>query len=248
MVLSNTDRQEAHTSNSLTADTSFEVEELEFDPTRRGYTQVPNYFAYYWTPLLGAKAALTYERICSFAHGKKDTCYPSISLLADILAMDRHSLTGRMRRDSRPGHRQEYYQPGFLKQLVEAGLLRMETRPHHGGRNHYKFTVVKYPPLLSPDQVAQLSPRQQRRHQALLEDCHKDRADCAQLPPAQGEPPPVESPSSRPALAPEAECRPHQEPVPAPPPAPAVGTDVNTQRTKTTNSLSSRLPINTTHR
>ena len=148
MVLSNTDRQEAHTSNSFTADTSFEVEELEFDPTRRGYTQVPNYFAYYWTPVLGAKVALTYERICSFAHGKKDTCYPSISLLADILAMDRHSLTGRMRRDSRPGHRQEYYQPGFLKQLVEAGLLRMERRPHPGGRNHYKFTVVKYPPRL----------------------------------------------------------------------------------------------------
>ena len=72
------------------------------DPTRRGYTKVPNYFAYYWTPLLGAKGALTYERLCSFAHGNKEECYPSVALLADITGVDRHDLTGRVRRDRRP--------------------------------------------------------------------------------------------------------------------------------------------------
>ncbi|NOT55003.1 MAG: hypothetical protein HOP18_10390 [Deltaproteobacteria bacterium] len=241
MVLHTTDRQERHTFPSLTTDTSFEVEEIECDPTKRGYTQVPNYFAYYWTPLLGAKAALTYERICSFAHGKKDTCYPSISLLADILGMDRHSLTGRRRRDSRPGHRQEYYQEGFLQQLVEAGLLGMETRAHPGGRNYYKFTVVKYPPLLSPEQVAKLSPRQQRRHQDLLDDCGKEREERAPLTPAPRERAPVESPTSSPDLAQEAECRRHQQEVPSSPAACDDGTDVNTQRTKTNNTLSPEL-------
>ena len=242
MVLRNTDRHEAHPFQSLTADTAFEVEEIECDPTRRGYTQVPNYFAYYWTPVLGAKAALTYERICSFAHGKKETCYPSISLLADILGMDRHSLTGRRRRDSRPGHRPEYYQEGFLKQLVEAGLLGMETRAHPGGRNFYKFTVVKYPPLLTPEQVAKLSPRQQRRHQDLLAECRQPREDVGPSPCPAQEPPPVESPQSSSDLAQEAECRRHQEEVPSSPADPAAVTDVNTQRTETNNTLSPDLP------
>jgi hypothetical protein len=220
--------QEWLTIENRTSDGSIEVEEVEFDPTRRGYTQVPNYFSYYWTPLLGAKAALTYERICSFAHGKKDNCYPSIGLLADILAVDRHDLTGRMRRDSRPGRQQEYYQTGFLQQLVEAGLLRIETREHHGGRNHYKFVVVKSPPLLSPDQVAQLPPRLQRKHQDLLNDCQKEREDFARM--AVSKKHRGGGGSTGGGMTP---CQADRD---------AVSSDLNKQRTKKINSLSTDSP------
>lgn len=168
------DKQDESTIENRMIDGSFEVEEVEFDPTRRGYTQVPNYFAYYWTPLIGAKAALTFERICSFAHGKKQESYPSIGFLADILGVDRHDLTGRIRRDRRPGRQKEYYQKGLIQQLAEAGLLRVQIEEQRGGP-HYKFTVLKYPPLLSPEQIAQLPARLQRKHQELLDRCQKDR-------------------------------------------------------------------------
>jgi hypothetical protein len=177
------DRQDGRQSGLRKAEESFEVEEVEFDPTRRGYTPVPNYFAYFWTPLLGAKAALTYERICSYAHGGKDECYPSVGLLADILGIDRHDLTGRVRRDRRPGRQGEYYQKGLFQILAEHGLLRIAIEERKHGR-HYKFNVLKYPPLLSPEQIAQLPPRLQRKHQELLDRCQQERAEFARpLPP-----------------------------------------------------------------
>jgi len=164
---------------TCTAEESFEVETVEVDPTRRGYTKVPNYFAYYWTPLLGAKGALTYERLCSFAHGTKEECYPSVALLADITGVDRHDLTGRVRRDRRPGRRGEYYQPGYFQRLAEQGLVQVSTEERRGTR-HYRFKVLKFPPLLTPEQLARLSPRLQRKHQELLERCQREREAFAQ--------------------------------------------------------------------
>ncbi len=171
-------RQEGRANTNQPTDVSFEVEEIDCDPTRKGYTQVPNYFAYYWTPLLGAKAALTYERICSFAHGKKDECYPSISFLADTLAVDRHDLTGRNRCDHRPGRKGAYYQKGFIEILAEHRLLRVEIEDTKSGP-HYRFKVQKYPPLLTAEQLAQLPPRHQRKHQELLDRCQKEREEFA---------------------------------------------------------------------
>jgi hypothetical protein len=186
-VAKTTAGQKAQTHNSLTADIPFEVEEIEIDPTRKGYTQVPNYFAYYWTPLLGAKAALTYERICSFAHGKKSDCYPSVRLLADILACDRHDLTGRIRRDSRPGRRREYYQKGLLQHLADSRLVGLAVEERNGGVS-YRFQVFKSPPLLTDAQVAQLPVRLQRKHQELLDRCRQEREEFMPPPPAQESP------------------------------------------------------------
>jgi hypothetical protein len=157
-------------------DGSFEVEEVEFDPTRRGYTKVPNYFAYYWTPLLGPKVALTFERLRSFAHGDKDECHPSVGLLADVLGIDRHDLTGRWRRDRREGRQREHYQKGAFQILAEHGLLRIDIEDEPNGR-HYKFKTLKYPPLLTSEQLAQLPLRLQRKHRALLERCQKEREE-----------------------------------------------------------------------
>lgn len=170
------DRQEVRKPETRMTDGSFEVEEVEFDPTRRGYTKVPNYFAYYWTPLLGPKVTLTFERLRSFAHGDKEECHPSVGLLADVLGIDRHDLTGRMRRDHREGRRCEYYQKGIFQILAEHGLLRIDIEDGPNGR-HYKFKTLKYPSLLTPEQLAQLPPRLQRKHQALLERCQKEREE-----------------------------------------------------------------------
>lgn len=169
-------RQEERKSETRTHDGSFEVEEVEFDPTRRGYTKVPNYFAYYWTPLLGPKVALTFERLRSFAHGDKEECHPSVGLLADVLGIDRHDLTGRVRRDRREGRQSEYYQKGIFQILAEHGLLRVDIEDGPNGR-HYKFKTLKYPPSLTTEQLAQLPPRLQRKHQALLDRCQKEREE-----------------------------------------------------------------------
>lgn len=168
--------QEGRAETKQPIDASFEVEEIECDPTRRGYTQVPNYFSYYWTPLLGAKAALTYERICSFAHGKKEDCYPSIGLLADILAVDRHDLTGRNRCDHRPGRKGKYYQKGVIQILAEHGLLRVESEDTKSGP-HYLFKFQKFPPLLTDEQISHLPSRLQRKHKELLDRCRKEREE-----------------------------------------------------------------------
>ena len=44
---------------SAAVDAPITVETVESDPTRRGYTNIPNYFKYFWVPLLGLKAAAT---------------------------------------------------------------------------------------------------------------------------------------------------------------------------------------------
>ena len=158
---------------SAAVDAPITVETIECDPTRRGYTNIPNYFKYFWAPLLGLKAAATYELLCSFAHGAQTQCYPSVGLLADTLGIDRHDLTGRMRRDSRPGHCPEYYQKGTFQILAEHDLCRVIIEERHGTR-HYRFQLRKSPPLLTAEQLAQLPERIQRRHQQLLARCAQE--------------------------------------------------------------------------
>ena len=158
---------------SAAIDAPITVETIECDPTRRGYTNIPNYFKYFWAPVLGLKAAATYELLCSFAHGSQTQCYPSVGLLADTLGIDRHDLTGRMRRDSRPGHCPEYYQKGTFQILAEHDLCRIIIEERHGTR-HYRFQLRKSPPLLTAEQLARLPERIQRRHAQLLARCAQE--------------------------------------------------------------------------
>lgn len=147
---------------------------VECDPTRRGYTPIPNYVKHFWTPLMGLKAATVYEMLCSFAHGDKEECHPTVGLLAATLRVDKHDLTGRKRRDRRPGRTSEYYQPGMFEVLEDYGLLRITIEPGRW-KQRYTFNIVKYPPLLSADQLAQLPTLVQERHRRLLVRCQKDQ-------------------------------------------------------------------------
>ena len=154
-----------------------EIELVDLDPTLRGYHVAWNYGTRYWLPLLGPLPWAVWQTLLSFCFGDRDTCWPSISLIADIAARGERSLiTGRWRGKGDSRQRQ----PGALEILQEAGLLAIET--HHSGRQtRYRFHVLKEPPILAPDQLAKLSPRLQESHAELLARCGVDQQTYPQL-------------------------------------------------------------------
>lgn len=158
------------------------IEEIELDPTRRGYTQIPNYFKHYWTPLIGYQAAAVYEMILSFAWGDKDTANPSLSRLAAHLKMSRNTLKGRKREEStlpvkmrEKEERKEYDELGILDVLQEYGLLFVEITGEEPATQSYTFKILKNPPLLTPPQLSLLPRIIQEAHQKLLKKCELER-------------------------------------------------------------------------
>ena len=158
-------------------DQQVEVEVVDLEPTLRGYHVAWNYGTRYWLPLLGPLPWAVWQTLLSFCFGDRDTCWPSISLIADIAARgDRHLITGRWRGKGESRQRQ----PGALEILQEAGLLAIETQ-HSGPQSRYRFRLLKEPPLLTPDQLAKLSPRLQQTHAELLARCGLDQRTYPQL-------------------------------------------------------------------
>ena len=158
-------------------DPQIRIEGLELDPVRRGYAQIPNYFKYYWTPLIGHKAASVYEMILSFAHGDKDTCNPSLNRLCAHLDMDYRELSGREHHfRNANGKAQKYQKRGVLKVLQDHGLLFIEIRSEGPYTRSYTFKVLKNPPFLTPEQLSCLPKLLQEVHQRLVEKCEDDRA------------------------------------------------------------------------
>ena len=158
-------------------DQQVEVEVVDLEPTLRGYHVAWNYGTRYWLPLLGPLPWAVWQTLLSFCFGDRDTCWPSISLIADITAKgDRSLIAGRWRGKGSARRRQ----PGALEILQEAGLLAIE-RQHAGRRSRYRFHVLKDPPILTPDQLARLSPRLQETHAALLARCGLDERTYQQL-------------------------------------------------------------------
>ena len=152
-------------------DQQVEVEVVDLDPTLRGYHVAWNYGTRYWLPLLGPIPWAVWQTLLSFCFGGRDTCWPSINLIADIAAGgNRHLITGRWRGkgESRRRH------PGALETLQEAGLLAIETQ-HAGRQTRYRFHVLREPPILAPDQLAQLPVRLQETHAELLTRCGMDQ-------------------------------------------------------------------------
>jgi hypothetical protein len=136
-----------------------------------------NYGTRYWLPLLGPLPWAVWQTLLSFCFGDRDTCWPSISLIADIVARGERSLiTGRWRGKGDSRQRQ----PGALEILQEAGLLAIETQ-HSGPQTRYRFHVLKEPPILAPDQLARLPPRLQQTHAELLARCGLDERTYQQL-------------------------------------------------------------------
>jgi len=158
-------------------DQQVEVKVVDLDPTLRGYHVAWNYGTRYWLPLLGSLPWAVWQTLLSFCFGDRDTCWPSISLIADIAARGERSLiTGRWRGKGDTRQRR----PGALEILQEAGLLAIETQ-HSGSQTRYRFHVLKEPPLLAPDQLAKLSPRLQQSHAELLARCGLDQETYPQL-------------------------------------------------------------------
>jgi len=154
-----------------------EVEVVDLDPTLHGYHVAWNYGTRYWLPLLGPLPWAVWQTLLSFCFGDRDTCWPSIELLADIAAKgNRHLILGRWRGKGSDRRRQ----PGALEILREAGLLAIE-RQHSGSQIRYRFHVLKEPPILEPDQLARLSPRLQQTHAELLTRCGLDEQTYQQL-------------------------------------------------------------------
>jgi hypothetical protein len=152
------------------ADQQVDVQVVDLEPTLRGYHVAWNYGTRYWLPLLGPLPWAVWQTLLSFCFGERDTCWPSIELLADIAAKgNRHLILGRWRGKGSARRRQ----PGALELLQKAGLLAIE-RQHEGRRSRYRFHVLKDPPLLTPDQLARLSPRLQETHAQLLARCGMD--------------------------------------------------------------------------
>jgi hypothetical protein len=158
-------------SESSPQDEQIEVEVVELEPTLRGYHVTWNYGIRYWLPFLGPIPWCVWQTLLSFCYGDRDTCWPSISLIADIATGgNRNLITGRWR--GRGSNRRR--QPGALDTLQDAGLISIRTA-ETGRALRYTFHVLREPPLLAPDQLAQLSPRLQQLHADLLARCNIDQ-------------------------------------------------------------------------
>lgn len=150
--------------SSVGSDNGITVEELDWDPTRLGWTMTSNYFKHFWMGLIGHEAAALYELIKSFCYGSKDDARPSVARLAASMRVDRHKLTGRKRKKP---NGEEYREEGLFDVLRRHRLLWVIVRGS-GRESEYVFKIVKNPPLLLPSQVAELRPPLQELHRRLL--------------------------------------------------------------------------------
>lgn len=151
-------------------DQTIDVQPVDLEPTRRGFQVTYNYAIRFWLPTLGAVDFATWQALISFCYGDKTTCYPSITLLADIATEgNRKIITGRWRGTEDTRQRQT----GALEHLEAHGLLTVETKST-GPTARHVFHVMKEPPLLTPQQLATLSARLQQMHSDLLLRCGMD--------------------------------------------------------------------------
>jgi hypothetical protein len=140
------------------------------DPTLRGYHVTWTYALRYWQPLLGAVPFALWQALISFCYGERDFCWPSLNLLADLVAGgNRHLITGRYRGTGKQRRRQQ----GAIEVLEEHGLITTEA--HGAGPTaRYRFHVLKEPPPLTVSQLERLPSRLQRMHSDLLRRCGID--------------------------------------------------------------------------
>lgn len=141
------------------------VQLVDFDPTTRGWIQVPAYAIQFWQPYLGPGAFALWQAIRSYAQA--GDAWPSIASLADILANgDKQKLIGRAARNQR----------GWLAILEEERLLWFKRK----GQD-YIFRVLDRLPLLTPAQVATLPAKRRAAHDRFLAQAQIDRDEWQQL-------------------------------------------------------------------
>lgn len=148
----------------------FTAETVYTDPTRQ-FVPVSIYALRFWQPLLGKDAFALWMTLRAFAWDSKTKAWASIETLADICANgNRHKITGRAASKSRPNPT-----IGALDTLQKYNFARVNTTGSENDRR-YTFRVLADPPLLTPEQAAQLSPRLQQQHRQWLERHRINRA------------------------------------------------------------------------
>ncbi|HUV95795.1 MAG TPA: DnaA N-terminal domain-containing protein [Anaerolineae bacterium] len=150
---------------SIPASTRFAIELVHFNPQEAGYVIVTNYALDFWQPLLGPSPFALWLTLRSFPaawaeHIKPD--WPSIQTIADICARrDRHKILGRA---AWTNHHRVI---GALE-VLESERIVWPRRYGTGRQTYYVFKVLNALPLLTPTQVAKLTPRLQARHDRQL--------------------------------------------------------------------------------
>jgi len=134
------------------------VDSQDLDSSYLGVARIPEYFSIFWTPIVGAKAALLYVLIFTHCYGEKTSCFPSLEMLAAILGFDRHTLKGRERTNKKTG--EKYYKAGLLGVLLRHGLIKMSKR----GKS-YQYELIKVLPMLTPEQLNALPVILRARHE-----------------------------------------------------------------------------------
>ena len=140
------------------------VRSLDFDPVDAGYTILPNYTARFWFPMLRSSSAIGLYLILMVHADQQGHAWPSIATIADTLAVDRRTITGRTQDvDGKP---RRY--PGAIETLERHGLLRTDRVEPDDGNPFWNFYVRKRPPILTPAQVDELPERLQHAHDRWL--------------------------------------------------------------------------------
>jgi len=143
----------------LPSSDTFVVDGIEIDPTRDGFTFVESYGLYFWMPLLGVRTYATWLLLKSFCWGSRTKSWPSISRLSRILSNGpnaRNTIAGRA------GH------PGTLDHLIEERIIYTTTEGD-GPTTKHTYHVLRVLPLLTPEQLAKLTPALQRDHRLFLQ-------------------------------------------------------------------------------
>jgi len=176
----------------LPPDCRFSVELVNFDPTTAGFVMTSNYAWHYWQPYFGEieKRNGSYTRIAwnlwitlrTFPaawsqYGKPE--WPSIETLANMLVCDRERIIGRASRGKGRNYRKE--QIGALNILQDERVMRI-IKSGVGRDTLYSFRVQTVLPLLTPRQIAMLSPSLQERHAREIARCKVDYEEWEQLP------------------------------------------------------------------
>lgn len=131
-----------------------------FDPLDAGYIQASNYWMRFWWPFLKTPAATLYLQILVYSRrGETHRQFPSLRTLASTLGVDRRSFYGRTVTNATTGQPKHY--PGSIATLEDAQLL-VVALADDGPR--WRFHIRRRPPLLTPEQAAQLPDNLRRAH------------------------------------------------------------------------------------
>lgn len=151
---------EARNHNAQTDDPEIHTELSDYNPQDSGFIVVSNYVSRYWQAYLGRGPFALWIVIRGYAWAaQKSGEWPTIGVLADILGVDRHTITGR----SRNGE----WQDGYINVLENEGIMVAKYRT-----NGYTYVVRDTLPLLTPIQATKMTQRMQAKHEAWLVQNH----------------------------------------------------------------------------